>query len=448
MRKQKRTNSDSDGDFVIQNIFTPLIQLRYHYGEFCYRNESFQTYINKDALAEIFSHAIKGYESHRGEIAGALFGNVYRTFDNRITFVEVNSIVPARTISTYTSVTIPESEWSRINDILESDPRYRSRCTVVGWYHSHPGFGIFMSETDRHTHVSYFNLDWQIAIVVDPNNVDIGCFYGQNVQPCSIYKLPELDDDELLVARNLLVRQTKPQIHNVSKSVSLRTIVEKLVQIRENLEKNTSLESQVTGEFPGIIHIEKTAKRLGDIHTLQNELMNDVPQLDNELVTLKQLFDELQGKLVNFLEAEVKIAVPESSSSLLVAEINQILSNLADHLKDVLRTQTRIEYYIFEVKAYLDQSISLFSTLENTIKALQHEGMSTFQRQYLDALLNQFDISLQQLTEFEIEARAFNLDNQFRENNILRWIVEIIAVLLLSLLFGWIGISLHLKLLP
>lgn len=40
---------------------------------------------------------------------------------------------------------------------------------VVGWYHSHPGFGCWLSSVDVNTHQSFEKLDSRnIAVVVDP----------------------------------------------------------------------------------------------------------------------------------------------------------------------------------------------------------------------------------------------------------------------------------------
>ncbi|PWI49551.1 hypothetical protein CEE45_00025 [Candidatus Heimdallarchaeota archaeon B3_Heim] len=43
----------------------------------------------------------------------------------------------------------------------------------VGWWHSHPGYGLFLSQTDITTHVYSFQLvqPLSVALVVDPNDV-------------------------------------------------------------------------------------------------------------------------------------------------------------------------------------------------------------------------------------------------------------------------------------
>ena len=39
---------------------------------------------------------------------------------------------------------------------------------IVGWYHSHPGYGCFMSDTDQQTQMAGFSERFHVALVVDP----------------------------------------------------------------------------------------------------------------------------------------------------------------------------------------------------------------------------------------------------------------------------------------
>ncbi|MHA1212428.1 MAG: Mov34/MPN/PAD-1 family protein [Candidatus Heimdallarchaeota archaeon] len=44
----------------------------------------------------------------------------------------------------------------------------------VGWWHSHPGYGLFLSSTDIKTHMFSFQIanPYSIALVVDPTKLD------------------------------------------------------------------------------------------------------------------------------------------------------------------------------------------------------------------------------------------------------------------------------------
>jgi len=46
----------------------------------------------------------------------------------------------------------------------------------VGWYHSHPNFGIFLSEHDHFIQRNFFSQPWQVAVMVDPVRREMGCF--------------------------------------------------------------------------------------------------------------------------------------------------------------------------------------------------------------------------------------------------------------------------------
>jgi proteasome lid subunit RPN8/RPN11 len=48
---------------------------------------------------------------------------------------------------------------------------------IVGWYHSHPGYGVFMSETDLTTHSKLLQFSpFVIALVVDPEINQFGAW--------------------------------------------------------------------------------------------------------------------------------------------------------------------------------------------------------------------------------------------------------------------------------
>jgi proteasome lid subunit RPN8/RPN11 len=96
-------------------------------------------------------------------------------------FVIIQAAVPAQEAegsSVHLQFT-PET-WSYISGILEED--YPQQA-IVGWYHSHPGLGIFMSGTDQATQRAFYNHPWCLAVVVDPIKQKTGWFIGEDSQP-------------------------------------------------------------------------------------------------------------------------------------------------------------------------------------------------------------------------------------------------------------------------
>lgn len=47
---------------------------------------------------------------------------------------------------------------------------------ILGWYHTHPGFGIFLSAMDMFIHENFFNESDQLALVYDPVKGEDGLF--------------------------------------------------------------------------------------------------------------------------------------------------------------------------------------------------------------------------------------------------------------------------------
>jgi proteasome lid subunit RPN8/RPN11 len=72
------------------------------------------------------------------------------------------------------SVTFTHQAWLDIHAHLDA---HFPDQTIVGWYHSHPGFGIFLSTYDRFVHQHFFSEPRQIAYVIDPHAGTEGVFH-------------------------------------------------------------------------------------------------------------------------------------------------------------------------------------------------------------------------------------------------------------------------------
>ena len=52
---------------------------------------------------------------------------------------------------------------------------------IVGWWHSHPNFGCFLSPVDLHTQEYFFPESYQVALVIDPIRDEFKFFTLDNV---------------------------------------------------------------------------------------------------------------------------------------------------------------------------------------------------------------------------------------------------------------------------
>lgn len=122
--------------------------------------------ISSSAYADIAVHA---KESLDAEICGVLVGQVCQ--DDNGPFVSVSAIIRGKSAKqNKTHVTFTQETWNTIH--AERDKNYRD-LQIVGWYHSHPGFGVEVSDMDRFIHKNFFPAQTQIAFVTDPLGGDV-----------------------------------------------------------------------------------------------------------------------------------------------------------------------------------------------------------------------------------------------------------------------------------
>jgi proteasome lid subunit RPN8/RPN11/phage tail protein X len=108
------------------------------------------------------------------EVGGVLVG----TMDEDAATVE--AALPAlRAIGRSANVTFTHEVWEEILAVVDRDQPGRR---IVGWYHSHPGFGVFLSDYDRFIHQGFFSDERMLALVVDPKAGQAGWFGWQDGQ--------------------------------------------------------------------------------------------------------------------------------------------------------------------------------------------------------------------------------------------------------------------------
>jgi proteasome lid subunit RPN8/RPN11 len=129
-----------------------------------------------EVLRKIRQHA---RTSMKAEVCGVLIGN---TEDDRMTVEACIAGINAAQGGAH--VTFTQDTWEHIYKIKDKEfPDHK----IVGWYHSHPGFGVFLSEHDLFIQQNFFSNPLQVAWVFDPHTDEEGCFgwIGGNIEKLS-----------------------------------------------------------------------------------------------------------------------------------------------------------------------------------------------------------------------------------------------------------------------
>lgn len=135
------------------------------------------------------------------ELGGILLG--YECVDEHDgrPFVWITEALEARHYeNTQASFTYTHDSWEEIS--RERDAKFPD-LDIVGWYHTHPDFGIFLSSHDLFIHHHFFAQPLQIAYVVDPIRMTRGFFQWRDgrVTPLDGFTLTAARGERLALAR-------------------------------------------------------------------------------------------------------------------------------------------------------------------------------------------------------------------------------------------------------
>ena len=108
------------------------------------------------------------------ELGGVLLGKECVDDETGEPFVWITESLQARNYqNTQASFTYTHESWEIIS--RERDEKFPD-LDIVGWYHTHPDFGIFLSSHDLFIHEHFFAQPLQVAYVVDPIRQTRGFF--------------------------------------------------------------------------------------------------------------------------------------------------------------------------------------------------------------------------------------------------------------------------------
>ena len=115
-----------------------------------------------EAWLKIRRHAVSDL---RREIGGLLLGEAYSSGTGHVHVLVREALPAAETVASMASVEFTQETWKQL---LEEKAAHYTRECIVGWYHTHPGFGLFLSSLDLFIQRHFFRRPWHLALVVDP----------------------------------------------------------------------------------------------------------------------------------------------------------------------------------------------------------------------------------------------------------------------------------------
>jgi hypothetical protein len=133
-----------------------------------------QLLVRRKALTRAERHAA---EDTSKETGGVLLGAFVPREGG--TLVLVAGIARALTaVRGAASLNFTPEAWADIWSRIDGHPDYQDdeKWRVVGWYHTHPRYGVFLSSMDLFIHNRYFTHPGHVALVIDPVHSTRGFF--------------------------------------------------------------------------------------------------------------------------------------------------------------------------------------------------------------------------------------------------------------------------------
>ena len=199
-------------------------------------------FMTRPAYIRVCVHAC----SESIEVGGAMIGEWCADRETGEQFVVVKHVLPARfTRQGAVYLTFTQDSLVDLHDQIEK--RFPGE-KIIGWYHTHPQMGVFLSHYDTWLHSHFFPEPWQVALVVEPYSSIAGFFIRQtngNLDPTRYFGFYEMDGangHSIVRWHNLQKVDVKPQ------SVEAKPKVE----IKSREDKSNELVSQQVEARPKV----------------------------------------------------------------------------------------------------------------------------------------------------------------------------------------------------
>jgi len=185
------------------------------------------------------------------EVGGFLLGN------HADGVTEIKAAVKAeKTKQSQAQLTFTHETWDELHKLIDEK---HADLELLGWYHSHPGFGVFLSDYDAFIQHSFFSGPQYVALVVDPLKGVRGWFVSKNEKVESI-KEEKTDRDKV---------STKPKAAVLAESKNKK----EKATVNFGLTAMVSTLLIILAGAVAFITFDSISKKNREISDLQNQLL-------------------------------------------------------------------------------------------------------------------------------------------------------------------------------
>ena len=240
-------------------------------------------------------------DKHENESGGILMG--YTLDGAGKTNIIIDGFIEAKHCeATPTTLKFTHETWEYIYS--EADKKY-PEYKIIGWIHTHPSFGIFLSEYDKFIQQNFFNGENQIAYVVDPIQKTEGFYFWINgkIEKCKGFYIYDKTGTPISIEMENEQNENQKesntqQVVTVQKNKAWKDYLLILTSVIAiiMLFITLSVNSKISDLENGINRISAAQEKTdGEINTLLNQIL----LLNQEINSLETDLENAQSAIAN-----------------------------------------------------------------------------------------------------------------------------------------------------
>lgn len=311
---------DKDFEIEIQDENVdeaPSVQLPMNFltfGEI--ENDDVKVYIKQDVYKALEKLAASDTTKELGSI---ILGEYCQ--EHGKTHVIISQYIEAKyTDASASTLTFTHETWDYVH--AEHEKRYPDK-KIIGWQHTHPNYGIFLSNYDMFIQENFFNLPFQVAYVIDPIQNLRGFFQWKNGRIEKLKGYYIYDD----VGKPIKIEQTKvkkeePAPAKTSKAASILIALLCIATLFLSffaISLNNKYEEQ----------LEKQEEILADISSQQEEIKNQKNEIEGQKTEIGKQNEVIQNQADAIAKLQELLAngVLDSTGQTTAADLLEMLEN-------------------------------------------------------------------------------------------------------------------------
>ena len=311
---------DKDFEIEIQDENVdeaPSVQLPMNFltfGEI--ENDDVKVYIKQDVYKALEKLAASDTTKELGSI---ILGEYCQ--EHGKTHVIISQYIEAKyTDASASTLTFTHETWDYVH--AEHEKRYPDK-KIIGWQHTHPNYGIFLSNYDMFIQENFFNLPFQVAYVIDPIQNLRGFFQWKNGRIEKLKGYYIYDD----VGKPIKIEQTKvkkeePAPAKTSKAASILIALLCIATLFLSffaISLNNKYEKQ----------LEKQEEILADISSQQEEIKNQKNEIEGQKTEIGKQNEVIQNQADAIAKLQELLAngVLDSTGQTTAADLLEMLEN-------------------------------------------------------------------------------------------------------------------------